>query len=257
MVERLLIHVSVVGLWCNGSTEDFGSSDLGSSPDSLVVFLLCKFLRKGVIIVDYMIVNSHKTLYIRIEDGKPVTCAKANLQRFEYSKACNILANLPKTMHKFGFCVEPIPEIPPNVPKPKVESKEKQYLQKDYVISPQVQGWVDRVQECNGLLSDAKKRRNELLDKLSNVDCELSNCLHEIELSQNMNACAGYKEYRRTKVILERRRIIKDELSVVTSILSGDVESVATDRIKKVVKRLGKRKFEIRDVDLDEIYIEG
>ena len=23
------------GLWCNGSTEDFGSSDLGSNPDSL------------------------------------------------------------------------------------------------------------------------------------------------------------------------------------------------------------------------------
>ena len=24
-----------IGLWCNGSTEDFGSSDLGSNPDSL------------------------------------------------------------------------------------------------------------------------------------------------------------------------------------------------------------------------------
>ena len=207
--------------------------------------------------MDYMIVSPHKSLYIRIVDGKPVTCTKANMQRFEYSKACNILANLPKPMHKFGFRVEPIPEIPPKVPELKVEPKEKQYLQKEYVVSPQVQGWVDRVQACNGLLSDAQKRRTELLDKLSNVDSELSNCLHEIELSQNMNACAGYKEYRRTKNILEKRRVIKDELSVVTSILSGNVESVATDRIKKVVKRLGKRKFEIRDVDLDDIYAEG
>lgn len=210
-----------------------------------------------MIIVDYMIVNPHKSLYIRVVDGRPVTCTKANMQRFEYSKACNILANLPKTMHKFGFKVEPIPEILPKTPDPRPEVKEKQHLQKEYVVSPQVQGWINRIQECNGLVADASKRKTELLDKLSNVDKELSNCLHEIELSNNMNACAGYKEYRRTKIILEQRRLIKDELSVVTSILSGSVESIATDRIKKVVRRLEKRKFVIRDVDLDDIYIEG
>ena len=201
--------------------------------------------------MDYMIVNQQKTLFIRIRNGSPVICAKRDAQKFDYSKACNILSNLPRTMHKFGFKVEPISEVFPNTS----ESMEVKCLQKEYIVSPQVQKWIDKVQACNGLMTDASKRKNELLDQLSNIDKELSNCLHEIELSNNMNACAGYKEYKRTKIILERRRLIKDELSVITSILSGNVESVATDRIKKVVKRLGKRKFIIRDVNLDEIYI--
>lgn len=89
------------------------------------------------------------------------------------------------------------------------------------------------------------------------MDRELSNCLHEIELSENMNACNGYKEYRRTKIILEKRRLIKDELSVVDSILTSNLQSMATDRIQKVVDGLGKRKFTFRDVELDDIYIGG
>lgn len=59
------------------------------------------------------------------------------------------------------------------------------------------------------------------------------------------------------KTILERRRVIKDELSVVDSILTSNLQSIATDRIQKVVNGLSKRKFVVRDVDLDEIYIEG
>lgn len=78
--------------------------------------------------------------------------------------------------------------------------------------------------------------------------------MHEIELSRRKNACNGYKEYRRLKIILERRRVIKDELSVVDSILTSDLQSIATDRIEKVVKNLGKRKFKFRDIDFDDIY---
>ena len=51
--------------------------------------------------------------------------------------------------------------------------------------------------------------------------------------------------------------MIKDELSVVESILTSNLRSMTTDRIQKVVNGLGKRRFVIRDVDLDEIYIEG
>ena len=255
-MKRLLIRVFIIGLWCNGSTEDSGSSDLGSNPDSLVVFLLCKFKGKGVISVDYVIVNPQKTLYIRTENGIPITCTKQNRQRFEYSKACNVLAHLPKTMHKFHFKVEPIRE-------PEEEHLDgniklaKRCIKKGYITPLEVQVWLDRVKECNGLAKDAASRKTELIQQLSNVDKELSNCLHEIELSGKMNACNGYKKYRRTKIILERRRLIKDELSVVESILTSNLQSMATDRIQRVVNGLGKRKFVIRDVDLDEIYIEG
>ena len=212
--------------------------------------------------MDYMIVNPQKTLYIRTDGGQPVTCSKQNRQRFEYSKACNILAHLPKKLHKFHFRVEAIPEIGVS-PSGKSSSikHEKQptskYIKMPYEVPNEVQGWLDRVKECNGLAKDAANRKSELLSQLSNVDKELSNCLHEIELTGNMNACDGYKEYKRAKTILKKRRIVKDELSVVDSILTSNLQSMATDRIQKVVNGLGKRRFVIRDVDLDEIYIEG
>lgn len=205
-----------------------------------------------------MIVNPQKTQYICMEDGQPVTCTKQKRQRFEYSKACNILAHLPKTMHKFHFKVEPIRESDVKDKSPdNVTKLAKRCIKKEYTTPVEVQGWLDRVKECNGLAKDAASRKAKLIQQLSNVDRELSNCLHEIELSENMNACNGYKEYRRTKIILEKRRLIKDELSVVDSILTSNLQSMATDRIQKVVNGLGKRRFVIRDVDLDEIYIEG
>lgn len=225
------------------------------------MFLLCKFMGKDVVSVDYMIVNPQKTLYIRTENGQPVTCSKQNRQRFEYSKACNLLSHLPKKLHKFHFRVEAIAEIgvsPPSTSSPvKHEQTTPKYIKTPYEVPNEVQGWLDRVKECNGLAKDAASRKSELLSQLSNVDKELSNCLHEIELTGNMNACDGYKEYKRAKTILKRRRIIKDELSVVDSILTSNLQSMATDRIQKVVNGLGKRRFVIRDVDLDEIYIEG
>ena len=215
-----------------------------------------------MIAVDYMIVNPQKTLYIRTDGGQPVTCSKQNRQRFEYSKACNILAHLPKKLHKFHFRVEAIPEIgvSPSGKSSSIKREEQptpKYIKMPYEVPNEVQGWLDRVKECNGLAKDAASRKSELLSQLSNVDRELSNCLHEIELTGNMNACDGYKEYKRAKTILKKRRIIKDELSVVDSILTSNLQSMATDRIQKVVNGLGKRRFVIRDVDLDEIYIEG
>jgi len=44
---------------------------------------------------------------------------------------------------------------------------------------------------------------------------------------------------------------------VVDSILTSNLQSMATDRIQKVVDGLGKRKFTFRDVELDDIYIGG
>lgn len=128
---------------------------------------------------------------------------------------------------------------------------------KEYVAPIEVETWLDKMKSCNGLAKEALFRKSELICQLSNIDKELSNCLHEIELSKNMNACNGYKEYRRIKIILEKRRIIKDELIVVKSILSSNLQSIGSDRIQKVIDELGNRKFTIRDVDLDEIYIEG
>lgn len=225
--------------------------------------------------LDYVITNHNKKIFIRLGDGGvPETCSKNQCQYFTQKKAKNVLKSLPKTMKKFHFLAI---KMPPSFDQDKCDQQEAfnkntyhesdyedknnttkcKTLKKEYVVSSEVETWLDKMKSCNGLAKEALSRKGELLCQLSNVDRELSNCLHEIELCKNMNACNGYKEYRRIKIILEKRRVIKDELIVVKSILSSNLQSIGSDRIQRVIDGLGNRKFTIRDVDLDEIYIEG
>ena len=225
--------------------------------------------------LDYVITNHSKKIFIRLGDGGvPETCSKNQCQYFTQKKAKNVLKSLPKTMRKFHFMAI---KKPISFDQEKCDQQEKndkntycenkyedknnttkcKTFKKEYVVPSEVETWLDKMKSCNGLAKEALCRKSELICQLSNIDKELSNCLHEIELSKNMNACNGYKEYRRIKIILEKRRIIKDELIVVKSILSSNLQSIGSDRIQKVIDGLGNRKFTIRDVDLDEIYIEG
>lgn len=196
--------------------------------------------------MDYIITNPNKKIYIRLDDkGHPETCVKQNAQKFESSKAKNILDNLPKTLKKFHFKIQAIPGEIVHIEQ---EEKEEKLVSTYYTIPVQVKQWVERVKNCNDLAKDADKRKGELIDALSNVDKELSNCLHIIELTKWKNGCDGYKEYKTVKNILERRRCIKDELTVVQSILESNLQSMASDRIEKVVNRLGNRIFNVREV---------
>ena len=223
--------------------------------------------------LDYVITNHSKKIFIRLGDGGvPETCSKNQCQYFTQKKAKNVVKSLPKTMRKFHFMAI---KKPPSFDQEKCDQQKSckntyhesdhedknnikcKTLKKEYVVPSEVETWLDKMKSCNGLAKEALSRKGELLCQLSNVDRELSNCLHEIELCKNMNACNGYKEYRRIKIILEKRRVIKDELIVVKSILSSNLQSIGSDRIQKVIDGLGNRKFTIRDVDLDEIYIEG
>lgn len=186
--------------------------------------------------MDYVITNSNKNVFIRLgTNGTPETCSKQVAQRFEHSKAKNIVEHLPKTMKKFHFRVEAVPdEIIPKVNEGiKVDVKKEVIIGTHYEVSDSVTQWVERVRSCNDLAKDAAKRKEELIQALSNADKNLSNCLHEIELTKWKNGCDGYKEYKSVKIILEKRRCIKDELSVVQSILTSNLESMATKWIRK------------------------
>lgn len=208
-----------------------------------------------MIYMDYIITNPSKKLYIRLgKNGVPETCPKEMLQRFEHSKAKNILDHLPKTMKKFHFKVVPIPDEIVHREKSVEEGKNKRREEKViintyYSVPDEINRWVERVKNCNDLANDASKRKDELIQALSNADKDLSNCLHKIELTKWKNGCEGYKEYKAVKNILEKRRKIKDELTVCQSILECNLESMASNRIEKVVNRLSNRVFEIREVE--------
>lgn len=65
--------------------------------------------------------------------GVPVTCAKSRAQRFESSKARNLVDNLPKTLKRFHFRVEAFPEIVEHKEEVKEKTEEKDII-KSYKI---------------------------------------------------------------------------------------------------------------------------
>lgn len=219
--------------------------------------------------VDYII--SNKDVYVRLdENGKPVTCNKQDVQRFEYSKAYNILENLPKNLKRFHFKLQPVPEISEtktlekapnsNLPKVRVVKRkikdekidlarikpDKHVITGAYELPEQITIWLDKVQSLNGLAKQARIRKLELMEKESQIDREKVNCEHEIEFTKKVNACEGYKMFRNYQMVLEKRRQIKDERVVVDAILKSNLGQIASEQIAKSVEGLKHRKYTYR-----------
>lgn len=112
--------------------------------------------------MDYVIKN-HKNLYIRLnKNGKPVTCTEYEKTLFEYSKAKNILDNLPKTLHRLNFRVEVVPDIVQDTHKmtqcnPSV-IENKIIQAEEYIISEQIKRWIEKFGICDDIIKEAKKK---------------------------------------------------------------------------------------------------
>ena len=194
------------------------------------------------------VIKNNKNVYIKLnENGCPVTCVESVKDVFEFSKSKNLLANLPKSLKRFNFYIDAIPDI---TTKPQME--EIVIKKENYILSGEIKRWIKRLGACDEIIKEAKNRREELLTLLSNVDKELSNKLHKIELEKSKNAYQGFMEYKQLKSIMERRRNIKDELMIVNKVLRMDFRHFDAESIDKAVKGLATRKFTLRILESDE-----
>jgi len=201
--------------------------------------------------MDYVIKNN-KNLFIRLDDkGKPVTCGKKDKMLFEYSKAKNIAENLPKTLRRLRFRVEAVPDI-----KPKEETGNKTEQRTiesgNYVVPDQIKQWVEKFGICDDIWKEAQKRKDELNKKLSEVDKDFINMIHEIEFEGRIDLYGGWLERNRVKENREKRRRIKDELFVISKVLKMDVRSFDRKAIDRIVSGLSKRKFRYRIIEEEE-----
>lgn len=220
-----------------------------------------KSKKERVVEMNYVVTNDK--LYIRLSsDGSPVTCSKSNAQIFDKEKAENIQKNLPKVLKNFHFRVKPAPQSEQEVPQDKtktdnVQSEEKKYIRKDsYIPCDEVVQWIEKSRQCSEFVEVATRRRTVLHKKLANVDRELSNCMHQIELEKWKSGCDGYKLYKLEKEILEKRRQIKDELVIIQSVLDNTKCTIGIKNIEKTFNRLGTRRFEIRIIEDDDFFDE-
>lgn len=196
-------------------------------------------------------------MYIRLnKNGTPITCAEHEKTLFEYSKAKNIIDNIPKTLRKLKFKVEPVSDFIIN--EKAEENLEKKVIASDnYTVSDNILQWVEKFGVCDDILKEAQKRKNELNKTISNYDKAINNWLHEVELEKKKNACGGYLKYRDIKEIVDKRRKAKDEWMIINNILRMDFRNLDREVVNKAVIGLANRKFTYRIVEDEDLqYIE-
>lgn len=121
-----------------------------------------------------------------------------------------------------------------------------------YIVSNEILGWVEKFGICDDILKEAQKRKDELNKALSEIDREFINIIHEIEFEGKIDLYGGWRERNRLKENREKRRHIKDELLVISSVVKMDFRNLDRNTVNKVVAGLAKRKFTFRVVEEDD-----
>ena len=202
-------------------------------------------------ILDYCIKNN-KNVYIKLDsNGRPVTCIKGVMGRFEYSKARNILDNLPKSLRAMHFKLQAIPDVTPKEEKKTIKKKIEN--RDEYAVSEDISRWVDKFGVCADILEEAKKRQDDLIGRLHNKDKKLLDILHIIEIEKPKDLYKGWLLYREIRTNQKERRIIKDELLIVENVLKEiNPSCLQRDRVQRAIDGLFNREYTFRIVDNDE-----
>lgn len=196
------------------------------------------------------VIKNYKGVYIRLnQDGAPVTCAENDKAIFEYSKAKNILDNLPKTLKRLNFQVFPESVLFPT----KYKNTENKVIESEnYVVSDTIKQWVEKFGICDDILKEAQVRKEELNKELSDIDKAFSNIVHKIELEDKIDMYSAWKEIIEVQKNRKKRREIKDEILIISSVIKMDFRNLDRNIIDKMVVGLAKRKFSYRIVEDNE-----
>lgn len=194
-------------------------------------------------LAQYVITDGSRWI-TRNQKGKYVpTSCEALADIYSNKQADSILKNSLSKALKSCFHLQKIDEPPALVKQ--ITQEEAQNNTEKVIISENIQYWVDKVSDLNGLASEALHRKDKLIGQLSTIDKEICDILHYIEFC-NLNAAQGYKAYKMLKERRIKRRSIKNELDVLSIILSKKISETATDEIEKAVAGMDKRKYEPR-----------
>lgn len=99
-----------------------------------------------------------------------------------------------------------------------------------------IQLWMDKLNDMNGLIVDAKKRKELLEKQLRDLEDEKLDIEHYIEF-QNLNAAQGYKASKELKTCRVKRRSVKNELAVLNIILKLPIKEQVLKKIEELDMR--------------------
>lgn len=191
----------------------------------------------------FVITDGNRFIY-RMHNGKYVpTSSEAMADIFTKKAANRIFENSLSKPLRAQFRVERY-DKPNKSPEgiQQVTEKDLQENTEKVLLSENIQKWIDKLSDLNGLAKDANDRKQVLEKDLSKVNMEIQDCLHYIEFTK-LNAAQGYKAYKILKERRVRRRSIKNELQVLDIIMEKKLGETVTDEIMKRISGMDHRSY--------------
>lgn len=137
---------------------------------------------------------------------------------------------------------------------PKTEKRRTGLRYRPQVEHPEITQWYGRLEGVDNIFDHAIKRSREISQELSDVEQALTDIEHFIEFS-SLGAGDGYKIYAKQRELLRKRRALKDEQKIVSTINNNFNAKDAMNNILSVIKGLQNQTYEPRI--LDELFTKG
>lgn len=191
----------------------------------------------------YIITDGERFIY-RNHSGKYVpTHGEAMADLFTKKQAESIYNHqLPKAL-KSVFHVERYDKPPDGVKQ--VNQNDLENNTEKVMIAENIQVWLDRLSDMNGLTKDILHRKEELFKQLHKLDDELLDIEHWIEFSR-FNGVQGYMACKELKDCRLRRRTVKNEIQVLDIILGKNIEKIIGEEIQKRISEMDNRSYKPR-----------
>ena len=201
--------------------------------------------------MQYYLVDKSGQYYLRQNDNgdyvpvKNVMLADSWKQQ---SKAKNVLdsclnKNLRSRYKVIGIEIknEVLPELKPL----RANESFSKSIAAEQIADGETEKWVGSLSSMKTFIADSEVRKDELTSALSDVDKEVSDILHYIELG-TFNAYQGYLAFNMLRQRLKKRRKIKDELFVLTQIGECKITSDKIESIQQAIHNQNNRKYKPR-----------
>lgn len=187
----------------------------------------------------YFIARNHKSQYIPTPELNEAITFK------EKVKATNTLSNLPKTLKNLSYkVVEIVKELDSE------SQTEKFSIKTDYDIKldssfPVMEDIIKIASSFEGLFSKIVSHKELLEARLNLINKSIVDVEHLIEF-RSLNACQGYKVYKKLKELRLERREVKDSLTIVQIFQEFVTDDPAKQEIAKRIAGIQERIYSPR-----------
>lgn len=200
----------------------------------------------------YYVIANESGYYIRKDEysNKYVPIRNKNMaERWnQRAKAVNVLNNALSKTIRGSYKIIEIQENDEQSAKPDIQYYIKANESVASAITSEVYEddltgkWSAGINSMAEFVMDAEQRKEVLVQKLSEVDKEISDINHYIEFGK-FNAYQGWLAFSMLRHRLRKRRKIKNELQVIQQLGDSKITSSMLQAIKKSIAELDNRKY--------------